>query len=407
MVELLTDYDLTEQLIEEELKDEQFEDLQDEAGVSTSELEYREAALRVVLQRNDFLLPNLIDMFHTHKTLNLSPFYQRRSRWDTARKSRLIESFLVNIPVPPVFLYENDLAKYEVMDGQQRVSAILEYFDNQFALRGLEILTSLTGKRFHELPSEIKAGLQRRSLSAFILLKESAPSAESAGLLRRHVFQRLNTGGVRLNAQEIRNSVNPGQFNDMLLELSRHPSFTRMWDIPPFEPNEITNPTPALRRNPLFKYMRDVELILRVFALLDPNDIAGGMKSTLDNAMSKYSDISEEDRQHLRERFLTALELAEAIGGREAFRPLTGNGQRGRPSAPLFDGMMVALMRKTDRADHIKARAKQINDAIETEFEKPEFYELVVGRANTRSATLERSQYIGRIIDSILISHQS
>ena len=403
MVELLADYDLTEEFIEEELKDERFEDLQDEASVRASEQEYREAALRVVLQRNDFLLPNLIDMFYTHKTLNVSPFYQRRSRWDTPRKSKLIESFLVNIPVPPIFLYENDLAKYEVMDGQQRVSAVLEYFDNQFALRGLEILPSLTGKRFHELPGEIRAGLQRRSLSAFILLKESTPSPESAGLLRRHVFQRLNTGGVRLNAQEIRNSVNPGRFNDLLRELSRHPLFTSMWDIPPLEPDESTAPSPGLRRNRLFRYMRDVELVLRVLALLDPNDIAGGMKSTLDNAMSKYSDISDKELQQLKERFLVALELAEAIGGKEVFRPLNSDGIRGRPSAPLFDGMMVALMRKADQADQIRICAQQIKDAIEAEFQKSDFYELVVGRANTRSATLERSQHIEQLIESTLV----
>ena len=404
MVELIADYELTEELIEEELKDERFEDLQDEAIIAASEQEFREAALRVVLQRNDFLLPNLIDMFHTHKTLNVSPFYQRRSRWDTARKSKLIESFLVNIPVPPVFLYENDLAKYEVMDGQQRVSAILEYFDNQFALRGLEILTSLTGKRFHELPGEIQAGLQRRSLSAFILLKESTPSPESAGLLRRHVFQRLNTGGVRLNAQEIRNSVNSGRFNDLLRELSRHPLFTSMWDIPPLEPDENTEPSPGLRRNRLFRYMRDVELVLRVFALLDPNDIAGGMKSTLDHAMTKYSEISENKLQQFKERFLTALELAEAIGGKEVFRPLTSDGLRGRPSAPLFDGMMVALMRKSDQAEQIRISAQKIKDAIEAEFKKTDFYQLVVGRANTRSSTLERSQHIERLIESTLVN---
>ncbi len=402
MVELLADYNLTEELTEEELKDEQFEDSHEDASAVASEQEYRESALRVVLQRNDFLLPNLIDMFHTHKTLEVSPFYQRRSRWDAARKSRLIESFLVNIPVPPVFLYENDLAKYEVMDGQQRVSSILEYFDNQFALRGLEILTSLTGKRFHELPGEIRAGLQRRSLSAFILLKESTPSPESAGLLRRHVFQRLNTGGVRLNAQEIRNSVNSGKFNDMLLELSRHPVFTRMWDIPPIEADENSGPSPQLRRNPLYRYMRDVELVLRVFALLEPSNISGGMKSTLDSAMVKYAKLSDYDLHQLKRKFLLALELADEIGGDDAFRPLTIDGKRGRPSAPLFDGMMVALMRRLDRSEQIKFFAKHINDAIQAEFKKTEFYELVVGRANTRSATVERSLHLEQLIDSVI-----
>ena len=402
MVEILTDFQVAEELTEEELKDEQFEDVQEEASDGHSEQEFREAALRVVLQRNDFLLPNLIDMFHIHRTLEVSPFYQRRARWDIARKSRLIESFLVNIPVPPVFLYENEFAKYEVMDGQQRVSAILEYFDNQFALRGLEILTSLMGKRFHELPGEIRAGLQRRSLSAFILLKESTPSPESASLLRRHVFERLNTGGIRLNAQEIRNSVNSGPFNGMLLELSRHEAFTSKWDIPSIEPNENSDPSPRLRRNPLYRYMRDMELVLRVFALLDPSNISGGMRSTLDGVMAKYANCSEDQLLEMKAKFLKALELADAIGGNEVFRPLTTDGKRGRPSAPLFDGIMVALIRQLHREAQIRINAQSINDAIESEFEKLEFYELVVGRANTRSATIERSRHFERLIDSVI-----
>ena len=398
MVELLADYSLTKVELEEELKAERFEDTGEEPETATSEKEYREAALRVVLQRNDFLLPNLIDMFHTHKTLEVFPYYQRRARWDTVRQSKLIESFLVNIPVPPVFLYEVELANYEIMDGQQRVSAILEYFDNKFALRGLEILKSLDGKRFHELPNEIKAGLQRRSLSAYILLKESTSSPESARLLRRHVFERLNTGGIRLNAQEIRNSVNSGRFNNMLLELSRNALFTQMWDIPPFEPDERTAPSARLRRNPLFKRMGDVELVLRVFALLDPDNIRGGMRSTLDSAMGKYSASSNMELTELQETFLSALELADAIGGTDVFRLPRTNTKRRRPSAPLFDGIMVALMRHLEHAEQIKGNAADINRTIQAEFENTKFYGLIVGRANTRAATIKRSQYIESLI---------
>ena len=398
MVELLTNYNLSKGELEEELKAERFEDTGEESEVATSEKEYREAALRVVLQRNDFLLQNLIDMFRTHKTLEVSPYYQRRARWDITRQSKLIESFLVNIPVPPVFLYEVELANYEIMDGQQRVSAILEYYDNKFALRGLEILKSLEGKRYHELPSEIKAGLLRRSLSAYILLRESTSTPESAGILRRRVFERLNTGGIRLNAQEIRNSVNSGPFNYMLLELSRNSQFTKMWDIPPFEPNERTNPSAKLRRNSLFKRMADVELVLRVFALLDPNNIRGGMRSTLDFAMEKYSKSNEMQLKELKDKFLKSLELADAIGGADVCRLPSSNSKRRRPSAPLFDGIMVALMRHLNHEDKIKARAGVINEAIQTGFDNSEFYELIVGRANTRASTIERSKYIEGLI---------
>ena len=386
----------------EELEDEQFEDVAEDSEGTASEQEFRDARMQIVVQRNDFLLPNLIDMLRTHKTLEIAPYYQRRARWDSVRKSRLVESFLVNIPVPPVFLYENEFAQYEVMDGQQRVSAILEYFENQFALTGLEILTSLRGKRFHQLPREIRAGLERRSLSAIILLKESTPSYASAVQLRRFVFQRLNTGGVRLNAQEVRNAVYAGPFNDLLIELSRHSLFTKMWDIPPLEPNETTEPSARLKKNMLYRRMGDVELVLRVFGLLDPSNIGGGMRSTLNNSMEMYSNAKEPELARLRELFLGALELAHAIGGDDAFRLSAPRSRRGRPSASLFDAIMVALMRKHKQSDRITACADLIRNSIQKALAKPAFHELVSGRANTRQSTIDRASHIEALIESVI-----
>lgn len=403
MVQYASDFMVASDEWREESKAQLFDDVTEETGETASEREFHDAALRVVVQRNDFLLPNLIDMIKSRRTVEVSPYYQRRARWDVPRKSKLIESFLVNIPVPPVFLYENEFASYEVMDGQQRVSAILEYFNNQFALRGLEILHSLAGKRFHQLPFEIKAGLERRSLAAIILLKESTNSPESTAQLRRFVFERLNTGGVRLNAQEVRNSVHAGPFNDLLLELSRHQLFTTMWDIPPREPNESTEPSPKLARNVLFRQMRDAELVLRVFALLDPGNLGTGMKGTLDSTMTKYAKASQSDLLRLEQGFLQALELAHAMGGNDAFR-LPGSGsKRGRLSASLFDGLMVALIRKLDDAARIKESADQIQLSIRQGLTKQELRALVVGRANTREATIKRSQYFEKLIESAIV----
>ena len=379
---------------------ESFDDVgtDEDSSSITSEQEFQEAALQIIVQRNDFLLPNLIDMLQTHKTLEVAPYYQRRARWDNGRKSRLIESLLINIPVPPVFLYENEFARYEIMDGQQRVSAILDYFENKFSLGRLEMLTSLNGKRFHDLPIQIKAGLQRRSLSAIILLKESAPSQDAILQLRRHVFERLNTGGIRLNAQEVRNCVHAGPFNDLLLDLSRHHLFTSMWDIPAFEPDEVNAPSDNLRRNILFRTMRDAELVLRVFALMDPVNVAGGMKRTLDNSMKRYSASSEDELNDLRRRFLRSLHLAHTIGGNDTFRIPTPHSTRGRPSASLFDGIMVAIIRNLDKADGIEAYADQIRELLKSELKKTEFHELVTGRANTRESTLERARHIEGLI---------
>lgn len=104
-------------------------------------------AFRVIYQTNNFLLPQIRDMIERREAINLHPEYQRRLRWSSSQKSKLIESLLLNIPVPPVFFYENAAARYEVMDGQQRLNTIREFFSGAFALSGLKVLTPLNGLR--------------------------------------------------------------------------------------------------------------------------------------------------------------------------------------------------------------------------------------------------------------------
>ena len=172
---------------------------------------------------------------------------------------------------------------------------------------------------------------------------------------------------------------------------------------PPFEPNENTEPSEKLRKNILFRQMRDVELVLRVFALLDPKDIGGGMRSTLDNAMARYSKCSESELRQLKTQFLDSLILAHAIGGDGIFRlPALRSKKGGRPSPTLFDGIMVALMRKLNQADLVKLYAEQINQLLQTELGESKFYSLVAGRANTKEATLNRSKHIEGLIDSAI-----
>ena len=220
--------------------------------------------------------------------------------------------------------------------------------------------------------------------------------------MREHVFRRLNTGGVRLNAQEIRNSIFAGPFNNLLVELSRHPQFTEMWNIPPVSPNEAGEPSAALRRNNLYRQMRDVEYVLRVFALLDPKNIGGGMKGTLDDAMKRYCDLGTPELTEMKSQFLGGLDLAYVIGGKNALRVPTGPSKQGRLSASLFDALMVALIRKLDVADLIKDRATEIWASLQGEFNNSKFYELIVGRANTRASTIDRGIYVERLIESAI-----
>src|ERR1019366_5656169 len=149
---------------------------------------YSKRELRIVTESNREQLPNFVDALKRPNWMELRPFYQRRPRWDKVRQSKLIESFIMNVPVPPLFVYESDLAKYEVMDGQQRITAIRDFYTNKLELAGLEQWPELNGRIYDKLPSEIKKGIDRRSISYFVLLKESAVTSEEEALLRQQVF---------------------------------------------------------------------------------------------------------------------------------------------------------------------------------------------------------------------------
>ena len=95
---------------------------------------YETGEHRIVTEMNREKLPNFVDALKRANYMEVRPFYQRRSRWDTERQSKLIESFIINIPVPPVFLYEKSYNSYEVMDGQQRITAISDFYNNMFVL---------------------------------------------------------------------------------------------------------------------------------------------------------------------------------------------------------------------------------------------------------------------------------
>ena len=312
---------------------------------------------RVIYQTNNFLLPQIAAIIEDGTEVNLRPEYQRRLRWNNKQKCLLIESLLLNVPIPPVFLYENDLARYEVMDGQQRLNTIREFLDNQFTLRGLQILSSLNGKSYKRLPPKVKRSLDRASISAVVLLQESQGKIKSISSnriyeLRRFVFERLNTGGKRLTAQEIRNAIYGSEFNRLIVQLSRDPVFTRIWGIPAYvgaDPNEYYEDE-ARQSNSLYKTMGDCQLVLRFFALDNEDHIQGSLKSMLDRCMERNLDTSKADCEALGERFISVLHLADTLFDRKPFSLHLSDAEY-RPLAGIYDGVMVALDEVLDHRD--------------------------------------------------------
>lgn len=362
-------------------------------------------AFRVIYQTNNFLLPQIKDLISKGEVLNMRPEYQRRLRWTTIQKSRLIESLLLNIPVPPVFLYEPSEARYEVMDGQQRLNAIKEYLEGDYVLTGLEALTPLNGIRYSKAPPRIKRALDRASVSTIVLLLESDSERMSDNEftisdIRRFVFERLNTGGTKLNPQEIRNAIYPGEFNKAIVDLARSALFTEIFGIPSYVESDPSDyyENPSRQKNTLYATMGDCQLVLRYFAIRDEKDIRGSMKSMLDRAMENRMKIEASRVEMLKTEYLETLELANDIFGPKPFRLPPDEKGRQKISASLYEATMVALHRLWEHRQVLKNRSEEIRGRLKKELARELNSPLLTGYGNTAQAVRHRIKLMEDIL---------
>jgi hypothetical protein len=251
------------------------------------------------------------------------PEFQREYVWDNAKASRLIESLLLSLPIPPLFFSETVDAKYEIVDGHQRVYSIVRYLDNQFALSGLRIQSEFKGSRFFKLPEREQRYLKTRMMRAIIIGAGSHPT------MKFEVFERLNTGGLALNAQEIRHALYGGALNDLLRELEAYEGFRKVLDI-------------ARPR----KRMVDRELILRFFGLRDRlEQYRTPLLRFLNDYMRDNRDPSADWLDSHRSSFKSTIDTIHSVLGPSAFRVIDIEGQpvERAINRAVFDAEMVSF----------------------------------------------------------------
>ncbi|MEK0178932.1 MAG: DUF262 domain-containing protein [Oscillatoriales cyanobacterium] len=368
----------------------------------TSEVEinekYESGEKRILTEINREKLPNFVEALSKNpKYMNLRPFYQRRARWDIKMQSRLIESFLINIPVPPIILYEIDYYSYEVMDGQQRITAIQDFYTNKFALTGLELWPELNKLKYEQLPGKIKAGLNRRSISSIVILRESTSDPEEGLFLKQKTFERLNTGGVDLSQQEVRNCLYYGKFDSLLIELARHPIFAKAWGIP------IEDNSPELSTNNLYKKMEDAELVLRFFALRNVEYFRNGMEGFLDLYMMKSLGFSERDIEFLKDVFLQTLNLAHQIYEESLFKPFepkSGTWKKNSYKA-YYDAVMVGLSRHLDKSEILIDKKSQVIEETKKLFDRKES-RLLTGEGRTKADIQSRIRMFDEMLSQVI-----
>lgn len=352
---------------------------------------YANTQLRIVRTNLDYSIDYLKSSLGT--SIDLEPQYQRRSRWDNKKRSLLIESLLLNIPIPPIFLFEIEYGQYEVVDGRQRLETLKDFLDNLFPLKNLTFWKELNGKRFKELPIIIQRGLLRRTISATVLLAETTRPEDSEIDVRMVLFNRLNTGGVQLNPQELRNALYDGHFNNMLFNISRTDLFTTVWNIPKKTPNEDNDPPKALINNALYKSMADCELVLRFFAIRETilENLKGSLKTLLDKSMKKHKDDSKESVEKSKELFNTTLSELYTIFDSNPFVIPSLN----KPSRALYDSLMVAYSLLTKEQIDTK---ENINKKLQESLSVSKSYDILLGKGNSIEAIKLRIEEAKRIL---------
>lgn len=281
--------------------------------------------------------------------LKLDPVFQRRKVWDEARSSKLIESVILEVPLPVFYLAENHDGTHEVIDGQQRLNALFHFLNGAYSLRGLKARADLNGQTFKQLDKPTQKLIRGCALRVVLFKKESDEN------LRFEIFERLNTGAVPLNAQELRNCVYRGTYNDLLHQLSADPDY--MWLM------GLTTPE---------KRMRDVEYVLRFAAFYHATYLKykPPVVSFLNEDMHSHRQISDRQAEKLKGAFKNSVSLIRSMLGSNAFKRYyrgdakTPNG-RWEPrkfNAALYDVLMWSFA-EADK-NQVMANLDAIREAL-------------------------------------------
>jgi hypothetical protein len=283
---------------------------------------------RVISQPKDYSIFEL-QRQHERGRLNLQPEFQRFYVWDDTKASRLIESVLLDVPIPTIYLVEESDGSYSVIDGQQRLNSFFRFLRNELRLRGLIVMSELIGKTFKDLPPAFQDKLEKATIHIIVINRESHPD------IKFEIFERLNTGAVKLNDQELRNCIYRGEYNKLLEELSEDRDFLFLLGLD--RPD---------------KRMRDRELILRFFALYKATHLhyKPPMKSFLNKEMENHKDLAIDEKKEMRELFKKAVQLTKTVFGENAFKRFVAgsdrdpNGQWERKmNKALFDIVMFGF----------------------------------------------------------------
>ena len=323
------------ELIDEDPLEEEYEKNTFQYDPEKINIVTRELTIEQILRRIDA------------KSLDLAANSQARGDiWKDEVKSRLIESILIRIPLPVFYIDATNEDKWLVVDGVQRLFTLKQFVnDKTLKLIGLEYLTELEGKTYDELERRYQRRIEESQVLVYLIEKGTPPE------FKFNIFKRINTGGMPLTSQDLRNALNSGQATQFLAKLAKSPEFCH-----------VINLSDSRK-----KRMDDQEFILGflAFTLTSYKDYkTEGRDVFLTKALSKANNMSEEELNKIEDDFKKAMVAAHDIFGNNAFRKISTKGLRYYPlSKTLFEVWSVNLNKlSNDEIQKLKDRKQLLID---------------------------------------------
>ncbi len=323
------------------------------------------------------------------KIIKLNPEYQRNHRWTESVSSKLIESLILNIPVPLIYLSqdidvdeeaEDDISRYSVIDGQQRLTAIFQFFNNEYALIGLEVLKELNNSFYKDIPPFLMRRLEERTIKCLRI--DSTIDSQ----VKYDIFERLNSGSVKLEPQELRNATCRGPFKLLIKDLSQDENFKVIAQL---------NSDGAR-----VKKMEDQELVLRFFALAYKDgykDYKAGFNMFLTSKMEEFNKKSESDLVSMRKLFLQTIQKIRSNFGDKPFSKYRFEHNElikmSSFNAAVFDAVVVPYSKVA--VDDRNSISYNIFQAL---FKDAEFFSSVEGSVNDVSKISKRIEKAFEVI---------
>lgn len=308
-------------------------------------------------------------------------FQRKAGLWNKRQKSQLIESVFLRIPLPAFYFDATDEDEWLIIDGLQRVTALKEFVvEKTLKLESLEFFPELDGFGYDKLPRAFKRRIDETVINVYLVNPSTPPN------VKYNIFKRINTGGLALEPQEIRNALFQGNATVFLQECSRLPEF-------------ITATGGSVKS----ERMLDREFVLRYisFCYLDLNEYTGNIDEFLNEGMKYLNQAESELLEVLKQDFIYVMESIYQIMGRNAFRKICADGRRRPVNKVIFESWCYII--KNLRKDEVQKMIKR-KDTVRDKYmglcEDSRY--LYMLKAPDKKTMYERIRYIGRLVTEIL-----